>query len=67
MAEFSLSYGASCVNRLHAHQTVRRVLFFLSLCRAVSRSIHKAAVVILFGRLLAVSLLPELFIMGGAK
>ena len=44
-----------------------RVLFFLSLCRAVSRSIHKAAVVILFGLLLAVSLLPELFIMGGAK
>ena len=67
MAEFSLSYGASCVNRLHARQTVRRVLSFLTLCRAVSRSIHKAAVVALFGLLLAVSLLPELFLAGGAE
>ena len=67
MAEFSLSYGASCVNRLHAHQTVRSVMILLHHGWAVSRSIHKAAVVILFGLLLAVSLLPELFIMGGAK
>lgn len=67
MAEFSLSYGASCVNRLHARQTVRRVLSFLTLYLAVSPFIRKAAVVILFGLLLAVSLLPELFIMGGAK
>ena len=63
MAEFSLSYGASCVNRLHARQTVRRVLSFLTLYLAVSPFIRKAAVVILFGLLLAVSLLPELFIL----
>lgn len=67
MAAISLSYGASCVNRLHARQTVRRVLSFLTLCRAVSRSIRKAAVVALFGLLLAVSLLPELFLAGGAR
>lgn len=67
MAEFSLSYGASCVNRLHAHQTVRRVLFCLSLCRAVSRFFHKAVVVALFGLLLAVSVAPELFLAGGAQ
>ena len=67
MAEFSLSYGASCVNRLHARQTVRRVLSFLTLYRAVSPFIRKAAVVILFGLLLAVSLLPELLNMGGGK
>ncbi|MEF2677404.1 MAG: hypothetical protein U0M82_05335 [Bilophila wadsworthia] len=67
MAAISLSYGASCVNRLHDRQTVRRVLFFLTLCRAVSHSIRKAAVVALFGLLLAVSLLPELFLAGGAE
>lgn len=67
MAAISLSYGASCVNRLHARQTVRRVLSFLTLCRAVSRSIRKAAVVALFGLLLAVSFLPELFIAGGTE
>ena len=66
MAAISLSYGASCVNRLHDRQTVRRVLFF-TLCRAVSHSIRKAAVVALFGLLLAVSLLPELFLAGGAE
>ena len=67
MAAISLSYGASCVNRLHARQTVRRVLFVLTLCRAVSRSSHKAAVVALFGLLLAFSLVPELFLAGGAE
>lgn len=67
MAAISLSYGASCVNRLHARQTVRRVLSLLTLCRAVSRSIRKAAVVALFGLLLVVSLLPELFLAGGAE
>lgn len=67
MAAISLSYGASCVNRLHARQTVRRVLSFLTLCRDVSRSIRKAAIVALFGLLLVVSLLPELFLAGGAE
>lgn len=67
MAEFSLSYGASCVNRLHAHQTVRRVLFFFSFCRSVSRALYKPAVVALFGLLLAVCAAPELFLAGGAQ
>ena len=60
-------FGSSLVSRLHDRHTTRRILLFIFTCRAVSRSIHKAAVVILFGLLLAVSLLPELFIMGGAK
>ncbi len=67
MAAISLSYLTSAVNRLHARQTVRRVLFFLTLCRAVSHSIRKAAVVALFGLLLAFSLVPELFLAGGAE
>ena len=48
--------------------TARRCgVFFSSSLWAVSRSIRKAAVVALFGLLLAVSLLPELFLAGGAE
>lgn len=50
--------GSSLVSRLHDRRTTRRILMFIFTCRAVSRSIRKAAVVALFGLLLAVSLLP---------
>lgn len=59
--------GSSLVSRLHDRRTTRRILLFIFTCRAVSRSIHKAAVVALLGLLLAVSFLPELFIAGGTE
>ena len=57
-------FGSSLVSRLHDRHTTRRILLFIFTCRA---SIRKAAVVALFGLLLAVSLLPELFLAGGAE
>ena len=60
-------FGSSLVSRLHDRHTTRRILLFIFTCRAVSRSIRKAAVVALFGLLLAVSLLPELFLAWGSE
>ena len=59
--------GSPLVSRLYDRRTTQRILAVVSTYRDVSHSIHKAAVVILFGLLLAVSLLPELFTMGGTK
>ena len=58
---------SSLVSRLHDRRSTRLIHSFIFTYSAVSRPIHKAAVVALFGLLLAVSLLPELFLAGGAE
>lgn len=59
MAAISLSYGASCVNRLHDRRTIQRFLSILTLCRSVARLSRKLFAVMLFGVLL---MLPAVYL-----